>query len=70
MIGSNEALPVLRQLLERKSWFGRGKVDEVRIGAARAMAMIGTPEAKAILESGKQSKDEPIREACLKATRG
>ena len=70
MIGSNEALPVLRQLLERKSWFGRGKVDEVRIGAARAMAVIGTPEAKAILESGKQSKDEPIREACLKATRG
>jgi HEAT repeat protein len=70
MIGSNEALPVLRQLLERKSWFGRGKVDEVRIGTARAMAMIGTPEAKAILESGKQSKDEPIREACLKATRG
>ena len=70
MIGSNEALPVLRQLLERKSWFGRGKVDEVRIGTARAMAMIGTPEAKAILESGKQSKDEPIREACLRATRG
>ena len=70
MIGSNEALPVLRQLLERKSWFGRGKVDEVRIGAARAMAVIGTPEAKAILESGKQSKDEPIREACLRATRG
>ncbi len=70
MIGSNEALPVLRQLLERKSWFGRGKVDEVRIGTARAMAMIGTSEAKAILESGKQSKDEPIREACLRATRG
>jgi HEAT repeat protein len=70
MIGSNEALPVLRQLLERKSWFGRGKVDEVRIGAARAMAVIGTPEAKAILESGKQSKDEPIREACLRAARG
>jgi HEAT repeat protein len=70
MIGSNEALPVLRLLLERKSWFGRGKVDDVRIGAARAMAVIATPEAKAILESGKQSKDEPIREACLRATRG
>ena len=67
MIGSNEALPVLRQLLEKKSWFGRGKTDEVRIGAAKALAMIGTSEAKAILESGRQSKDEAVREACLKA---
>ena len=70
MIGSNEALPVLRQLLEKKGWFGRGKVDEVRIGAARALAMIGTPDAKAVIESGRQSKDEAIREACLKAARG
>ena len=70
MIGSNEALPVLRQLLEKKGWFGRGKTDEVRIGAARALAMIGTPEAKAIVESGRQSKDEAIREACLRALRG
>ena len=70
MIGSNEALPVLRQLLEKKSWFGRGKTDEMRIGAARAMAMIGTPEAKAVLDSGQQSKDEAVREACLRASRG
>ena len=70
MIGSNEALPVLRQLLEKKSWFGRGKTDEMRIGAARAMAMIGTPEAKAVLDSGRQSKDEAVREACLRASRG
>jgi HEAT repeat protein len=70
MIGSNEAVPVLRQLLEKKGWFGRGKIDEVRNGAARALAMIGTPDAKAIVESGRQSKDEAIREACLKAARG
>ncbi|HSB05339.1 MAG TPA: HEAT repeat domain-containing protein [Thermodesulfobacteriota bacterium] len=70
MIGSNEALPALRQLLERKGWFGRGRVDKIRIGAARALAMIGTSEAKAILESGRQSKDEAIREACIRAARG
>jgi HEAT repeat protein len=70
MIGSNEALPALRQLLERKGWFGRGKVDQIRIGAARALAMIGTSEAKAILESGRQSKDEAIREASVRASRG
>jgi HEAT repeat protein len=67
MSGSNEAVPILEQLLERKSWFGRGPTDEIRLGAARAMAMIGTPEAKAILEEGKGSKDDSVRDACLQA---
>ena len=70
MVGSNEAVPVLQQLLERKSWFGRGKTDEIRIGAASALAAIGTPDAKAILEEGKNSKDETVRDACMQALRG
>lgn len=70
MIGSNDAIPILRQLLERKGWFTRGKVDAIRIGAANALAMIGTSEAKAVLESGLNSKDEAIKEACLQAIRG
>jgi HEAT repeat protein len=71
MMGSSrEAILVLRQQLERKSWFGRGKTDEIRIGAAQALAMIGTPEVMAILESGKGSKDESIRNACLQALKG
>jgi len=69
MIGSNEAISVLQQLLERKSWFGRGATDEMRMGAAHALAMIGTPEAKAILETGRDSKDTAIRNACLQALR-
>ena len=69
MVGSNEAIPVLQQLLERKSWFGRGKTDEIRMGAANALATIGTPDAKAILEEGKNSKDETIRGACTQALR-
>jgi hypothetical protein len=69
MAGSNEAVPILEQLLERKSWFGRGTTDEMRLGAARAMAMIGTPEAKAVLEEGRRSKDESIRDACAQALR-
>jgi HEAT repeat protein len=69
MIGSNEAIPVLQQLLERKSWLGRGKMDEIRMEAANAMAMVGTPEAKAILEEGENSKDEFIRDACTQALR-
>jgi hypothetical protein len=70
MASSNESIPVLQQLLERKSLFGRGKMDEIRLGAASALSMIGTPEAKAVLELGKDSKDESIREACLQALRG
>jgi len=70
MVGSSrESIFVLQQLLERKSWFGRGKTDEIRIGAAQTLAMIGTPEAMAILESGKDSKEESIRGACLQALR-
>ncbi|MBM4306608.1 MAG: hypothetical protein FJ115_06605 [Deltaproteobacteria bacterium] len=67
MLGSNEALPVLQQMLERKSLFGMGKKDETKIGVANALAMIGTPEARAILEKGMNSKDESIRSVCQQA---
>jgi HEAT repeat protein len=60
---------VLQQLLEKKSWFGRGKSDEMRMGAANALSMIGSPEALAILEGGKDSKDEILRNACQQALR-
>jgi HEAT repeat protein len=69
MAGSDEVVPVLQDLLERKSWFGRGKTDEIRIGAAHALAMIGTADAKAILEEAKNSKDEALRDACTEALR-
>ena len=69
MVGSNEAIPVLQQILERKSWLGRGTTDEMRSGAASALAMIGSSEARAILEAGRDSKDTSIRTACLQALR-
>jgi hypothetical protein len=69
MAGSDEVVPVLQELLERKGWFGRGKTDEIRLGAAHALAMIGTDEAKAILEEGKDSKEETLRDACTQALR-
>ena len=67
MAGSDEVVPVLQDLLRRKSWFGRGKADETRIGAAHALAMIGTPDAIATLEEGKNSKDETLQDACTQA---
>ena len=67
MVGSSESVPVLQQLVDRKGWFGRGKMDDVRLGAIQALTAIGTPEAIAILEAGKNSKDEPLRDACTRA---
>ncbi len=67
--GSNDALPYLKKILEQKGWFGGGGREEIRQGAANALTMIGTPEAKSILEVGKNSKDESTRQACLRATK-
>jgi len=39
------------------------------MGAANALAMIHTPEARAVLESGRSSKDDALREACSRAMR-
>lgn len=68
-VGSNEALPVLQQILERRSLFGMSRMEEIRPGAANTLAMIGTPEARAILENGRNSKEESIRNACQQALR-
>jgi HEAT repeat protein len=69
MIGSNESVSVLQDLLEKKDWLGRSKGDRIRLEAAQTLAAVGTPEAMAILESGKNSKEEAIREACRQALR-
>ncbi|MBM4331881.1 MAG: HEAT repeat domain-containing protein [Deltaproteobacteria bacterium] len=69
MVGSKEAIQPLQKMLEQKGWFEMGKKDQIRLGAANALALIGTPEARAILEVGRNSKDESIRRACMQAER-
>ncbi len=68
-VGSNDALPSVKQILEQKGWFGGGVKDEVRLAAAEALALIATPEAKMILQAGVDSREESIRRACLEAKR-
>ena len=67
--GSNEALPMLQKLLMKRTWLGRKKADEAREGAAGALALIGTREAKSILELGQKSKNAAIRRVCQQALR-
>lgn len=66
-VGDNEVINPLRKLLEQKSWLGLSRREDVRLGAAFALAIIGTPEAREILEAGKNSRDESLRLACIQA---
>jgi HEAT repeat protein len=67
--GSNDALPMLQKLLLKRAWFRRRKVEELRRGAASALALIATREAKSVLELGQKSKYASIRKACQQALR-
>ncbi len=42
--GSQEAIPVLKKIAEKKRWFQRGKWDEMRLCAHHAMKMLGMDE--------------------------
>lgn len=69
LAGSNDPIPLLRKLLMKKAWFRRKKVDELRQGAASALALIASREAKEVLERGQESKNARIRKASQQALR-
>lgn len=69
LAGSNDPIPLLRKLLMKKAWLRRKKVDELRQGAASALSLIATREAKAVLELGQESRNASIRKACQQALR-
>jgi HEAT repeat protein len=66
-LGSDQLLPTLRSLLYRKGIFHRSKFEEVREGAALALALIGTEAAGRILEEGAKGDDKDIGRACRAA---
>ncbi len=66
-IRSNESLPILRKILEKRSWFRNPKWDELQLCAIGALRMIGTEESRRILELGKRSKNQAVKKACLQA---
>jgi HEAT repeat protein len=63
--GANDAIPMLQKLLMKKVWFRSKRMNEIRQGAASALALIGSREAKSVLELGQKSKNASIRRACL-----
>ncbi len=66
-IRSDESLPALRKIVEKRTWFKKPEWDQLQLCAIGALRMIGTEESKRILEIGKRSKNQAVRRACLKA---
>ena len=69
MAGSKEAIPILEKLLFKWVWVGKKGWEGIRRGAANSLSLIGSREARKILESGRNSRSAGIRKACLQALR-
>jgi len=66
---TDTALGYLKSLLERGGLRGRQKAMGVRLCAARALAVMGTPQAIDALRAGARSPHKALREACERALR-
>ncbi len=67
LIGGKAAEAVLLKLLYRRGWFRRKGREEIRIGAASALGMLGTPEALLALEEVALRSEGHLRHACEQA---
>lgn len=65
MIGGAQLIPYFRDHLTVRGLLNKIHLDEMRLGAAAALGIINTPESIAILESGVQSTNKAIRDACV-----
>lgn len=69
-IAGPASIAALRDLLEAKGLFRRKQSPEVRMCAALGLGKVGTPEARAVLESAANDKDRQVRNAVTAALRG
>jgi hypothetical protein len=63
-------LATLRDLIVRRGFFRRKRSADIRMCAALGLGRIGTPEARAVLESVAEDKDRQVRNAITAALRG
>jgi HEAT repeat protein len=66
-IGSPEALPALVKILNKKAFWRRALVDEVRAAAAQALASIRSDEVADILREAMDDKADIVASAAAKA---
>ena len=63
-------VPLLDELLNKKSMFGRHEDTELRACAAMALGRIGTPRAQEVLRKAQAEKEVLVRNAVNRALRG
>jgi len=64
-VAGDEAVPALEVLLNRGGWFARRTLQ--RLAAARTLHRLGTPKARAALESALRARSEAVRGAAFEA---
>ncbi len=62
-LGSDQVLPLLKVILLRRAVFHRSRVEEMRRGAALALSLLGTEEARRTLEEGTRAGNKAVVEA-------
>ena len=62
-LGSDQILPLLKVVLLRRGLFHRSRVEEMRRGAALALSLLGTGEARRTLEEGTRAGNKAVVEA-------
>ena len=65
--GTPEALTALHRAMGKSGLFSRAKRENTRLCAVEALAAVGTPEARDLLNSGLKSSNTKVSEACRKA---
>jgi len=68
-IAEEEAIPVLAKLLNGRKWWGGRRLPTQRACAARALAVIGTPAARAALEKASADRAAAVKSAVRVALR-
>lgn len=61
---------ILKNMLNKRKWFGRKKYRVMRRLAALALAQIGSKESMEVLRTGAEKKNNDIKSACELALKG
>jgi hypothetical protein len=62
--GTPEALTAVRKAMEKSSLFHRGRRERTRLCAVEALAAVGTPATRELLNLGLKSSNKNVSEAC------
>ena len=63
-LGRDKAIPVLVDLINHKNWFDRGKSNETRLFALRALGLVNTLASYQALDELSRKGDRLVRQTC------